>query len=426
MKEFVIKRSVTFKIGFLYVILAFINIVIIVTLIAVNQADLITDNIMLNSDKEVNQYVKMIDSEGIKRVHEDFKLREYHWSQFSGKGEIIASGGIDEITPENKMDIKKLLLLNKSGKKRYLISLDLKALSIENYIAIYAGSEKSDVIYFTMPITRMTNSLKYMAQIIIIAIFLSIMVNLITAYVLYRLVVKPIYKISNATKIISTGDYNHSINVNSQDEFGLVAYGFNQMTGEIKSNIEDMNLQMDLLKEAKHRIEIMASTDELTQILNRRALFEKLDEGIALAHRYEQTLGLIMFDIDHFKAVNDTYGHHAGDVVLQMVSERLKKTIRKVDYMGRYGGEEFVMAFPKTDLESLFIVAEKIRRAIEELKCDTGDEILNVTISLGITEYSVLRQKHDNITPESFINFADSALYVAKDTGRNKVEMTNG
>ncbi len=162
---------------------------------------------------------------------------------------------------------------------------------------------------------------------------------------------------------------------------------------------------------AKKKLETLSIMDQLTNVFNRRKLDESLHLEIQRAERYNKKLSLIIIDIDHFKHVNDTFGHQVGDDVLIKVAEILQKSIRKIDTLGRFGGEEFLIVCPQTEKEGILKLAENIRKNMESYEFDT---VGHVTISLGATSY----QSGDD--EDSMIKRSDDALYVSKDEGRNK------
>jgi diguanylate cyclase (GGDEF)-like protein len=164
-----------------------------------------------------------------------------------------------------------------------------------------------------------------------------------------------------------------------------------------------------------NRLKDEATIDSLTGIYNRRALFKYIEHDLANALRYNSTMSVIMLDIDHFKHINDTYGHHAGDVVLKQLADLVKSSFRKSDYTARYGGEEFVVVLPDTKISSAIEMAEKLRIKIEELHIDTGNEIIYVTSSFGIAS-----SKEDSDVCK-LMKEADKMLYFAKENGRNQV-----
>jgi len=156
--------------------------------------------------------------------------------------------------------------------------------------------------------------------------------------------------------------------------------------------------------------------DALTGIYNRRFLENKLMEEFRRYKRYGSRFSLIMFDIDHFKRVNDTYGHQCGDFVLRSISSRISSIVRNVDYLARYGGEEFCCILPETELEPAMVMAERFRKEIMNQECTYNENIVKVTISLGV---STVDKKTDSY--EDVLKLADRSLYLAKESGRNTV-----
>lgn len=162
----------------------------------------------------------------------------------------------------------------------------------------------------------------------------------------------------------------------------------------------------------KKRIEELSITDRLTGLSNRLKLDEVLNHEIIQTKRYQTPFSIILLDIDHFKHVNDTYGHQAGDTVLKEIAEILRSIGRQVDCIGRWGGEEFLLILPKTDRVGALRVGEKIRLAVESYPFSV---VGNKTVSLGIAEF------REDDSPQTLLERADTALYRAKNEGRNKI-----
>ena len=160
-----------------------------------------------------------------------------------------------------------------------------------------------------------------------------------------------------------------------------------------------------------------ATRDQLTGMFNRRYCFERLREEFSFAQRHGQPLSVVMFDVDHFKQVNDTYGHAAGDAVLQRIGRVVMELVRNEDVVCRYGGEEFVCILRGLTLDQGQLFADRVRRTIEAQVIASGEHVLRVTVSLGV---AALRGMNFS-NPEEMINEADAYLYVAKDGGRNQV-----
>lgn len=168
-------------------------------------------------------------------------------------------------------------------------------------------------------------------------------------------------------------------------------------------------------KERQDLLEKWATTDPLTGLMNRRHFFELADRELEQTRRSNRPLSFIMLDIDHFKKVNDEHGHLVGDAAIIQIAELLKQELRKVDFCGRYGGEEFVLCLPDTPLQGALELGERIRQEVEKLEIDTKDDnLLHITASLGVAE----NQQDPNV--EAILKRADQALYEAKAAGRNQ------
>ncbi len=188
---------------------------------------------------------------------------------------------------------------------------------------------------------------------------------------------------------------------------------------EIKSSkLEIESLYADLEKKAE-ALRTMATTDKLTGLKNFAYFQEELARRINEYRRCkgEHFLSLVIFDIDHFKRFNDTYGHIGGNIALEDVASRIKKSAREMDIVCRYGGEEFIVILPKCNLEGARGFAERVRQAVEETPVQTDTVAVPVTISCGCSEY------HPSESGEGFIERADGALYRCKENGRNRVEV---
>ena len=177
------------------------------------------------------------------------------------------------------------------------------------------------------------------------------------------------------------------------------------------------------LSEANKELKILATTDSLTGMLNRRCLMERLKNEIFRAAREKKSCCLIMIDIDHFKMVNDTLGHKAGDKVLVEIAARIMAELRPYDVVGRYGGEEFLIGIPCADVKKGMNVAERIRVSIFKKPFQAGsDKELKITASLGVTSVIPITDE-DNVELilDAIIGDVDKALYMAKESGRNRV-----
>jgi two-component system cell cycle response regulator len=176
---------------------------------------------------------------------------------------------------------------------------------------------------------------------------------------------------------------------------------------------------LETTRAENRRLEALATTDPLTRVLNRRALLDRLNTEVDRARRYNSSLTLLLLDLDHFKQINDTAGHLAGDSVLRQIGELLEEAIRKVDIVARYGGEEFVVILPETVVEGGVAFAERLRERIALQSFDVGaGRTVNLTVSIGIASFpSPLVASTEDLFAR-----ADEALYRAKSAGRNQVQ----
>jgi diguanylate cyclase (GGDEF)-like protein len=172
----------------------------------------------------------------------------------------------------------------------------------------------------------------------------------------------------------------------------------------------------DQIQSANEKLAELAATDPLTQLRNRRVVYEQLEREFARARRYKHPLAVFMMDIDHFKSVNDTHGHGVGDEVLRVVARVLRRSTRETDMPGRYGGEEFIVLAPETSAADARVVAERIRANVQA-DTEAAAGIPTVTISIGIASTEATAAT----TFEDVIHLADEALYAAKKRGRNRV-----
>ncbi len=165
----------------------------------------------------------------------------------------------------------------------------------------------------------------------------------------------------------------------------------------------------------------MTTTDMMTKLKLKHVFFNTLQERVQKWEKGRPPFSLIMLDIDHFKRLNDTYGHLAGDEVLKAVARTVLDNVRNIDLAARYGGEEFIILVPETALEQATEVAERIRQAIESIEVRFNDHRLSVTVSLGVAEF----QPTKDLSSQPFIERVDQAMYRSKEAGRNRVSLAD-
>jgi len=171
------------------------------------------------------------------------------------------------------------------------------------------------------------------------------------------------------------------------------------------------------LEESKRALAEQATTDTLTKLKNRRLFYSQAAQNLASCRRNKRDMSLLLLDIDHFKKVNDTFGHHAGDEVLVKVAELLTRMVRGGDTVARFGGEEFAVLLPETNRLGAAVLGERIRAAIEQEQINVNGHLIPVTVSIGITTLAA----EDVESIDQLLNIADQRLYLAKNSGRNRI-----
>ncbi|MDH4027290.1 MAG: GGDEF domain-containing protein, partial [Nitrospirota bacterium] len=207
----------------------------------------------------------------------------------------------------------------------------------------------------------------------------------------------------------------------ANEELGKLNLSYEQLVIELKDAKRDAENYAVELWDVKEKMREIAVKDSLTGLFNHRYFQELLEREIYRAERYARPLSLLMIDIDHFKKVNDTYGHPKGDMVLQEIGELLRKSIRGSDTAARYGGEEFAIVLPETEMNGAMALAERVRKTVEKLEVKIYEHTITVTISIGLTTYNPATAKKSKA---EIIEAADRALYNSKEAGRNRLSVS--
>ena len=194
-----------------------------------------------------------------------------------------------------------------------------------------------------------------------------------------------------------------------------------QIEEQIAVRATMLEAALENMKQLKKYHESMSMLDELTGLYNRRYFYMQIEAALARSKRYQQPLCLLVLDLDHFKTINDTYGHGFGDIVLKDVANSLKEEIRESDILARFGGEEFVIAFTDIDSKKGKLFAERIRKRIASLDWKVQGQDVKITTSIGVHCLIEEAFKQDNFDIDALLNYADQALYAAKAKGRNRV-----
>lgn len=292
------------------------------------------------------------------------------------------------------------------------------------------GKHTYSVLYL-FNFDTLDNRLTIMRQQFLLIGGICIAIGVFLSMVLSSRVTQGIRELLRAVREISKGDWEKKVHARSDDEIGELSIAFDAMRRNLKQTLDELtDTQVELkhlnqslekkvsertqeLAEKNKELEQLTVTDQLTGLHNRRSLDKHLSNERDRFRRSGRSYGVILMDVDHFKDVNDTYGHQAGDNILQELGDILKTKTRVTDIVGRWGGEEFMIICPDTDQDGIYHLAEKLRKTMESHSFTT---IGTKTASFG----AVI--SHSDDTTETIVARADKALYQAKRNGRNRVE----
>lgn len=405
------------------------SLVILLAILLMSFSTIFIDDILINKYKA--QEVKL------------FSKFQDKYMNLNDMGEIIKNSGVEfrgfasiidtelHIKASNTPGVKREGQLQTEFKESALKVIEnpnivyqtfvLDALHGEGNTMLLVGRlNERDYIVLDKPLNYVIEVVDIINSAMLTFLFLLLLLGLVISYLTSFVFTKPILNIRMALQAIANKDFSHRLNIRNNDELGDLGHLINDISDQIRDNFDEIEAQNDLLDKDKTMLEEMnkqlqdlSETDTLTKLNNRLKVDRVLECEVERAKRSGTTFSVIIIDIDHFKDVNDTYGHLVGDKVLVDIANLLKENSRRLDVVGRWGGEEFIIVLPDTPIEGGFLKAEKFRALIEGY--DFG-EAKALTASFGVGEYIT------NMLLKDFLKNVDNALYQAKNKGRNRVE----
>lgn len=262
---------------------------------------------------------------------------------------------------------------------------------------------------------------------IVFAMSIFLLAAIFFALVLNYSIISPIRKLTYALNEMSVGQHNiHFNRIESNDEIGSMQLAYEKLRrkllqGDIyKATVSQQQKEIQYRKSQQDHFQQLALTDALTGAVNRHHFNDVLEQEINNVDNHGRPLSIMVLDIDHFKNINDSYGHGVGDEVLVLFYQTCVEAVRSSDVVARIGGEEFVIVMPDTELDNAGKFAERLRDKIAKLDINIAGQQISVTVSIGVSQW----QSEHFINAETFVAHADKSLYQAKNSGRNKVVVT--
>jgi diguanylate cyclase (GGDEF)-like protein len=262
------------------------------------------------------------------------------------------------------------------------------------------------------------DTIKSQAFFIVSVSVASIIALLFGAFSLTHIVRKSLDEVKRAFEKNHTDDFQKIQLSHHSQEFDSIADAFNLMNEKLSESTVSLTVMKKVVEERTHVLEQLSNTDPLTQVANRRALYERASMEFARAQRSHHTLTLLLLDCDFFKNINDEFGHVFGDELLIHICKICNKEIRDIDFLARYGGEEFIIILPDCDILGGIETANRIQGSLAKNCVAMEGKTVCVTLSIGVC---TLSEEHKNI--EQLIHDTDQAMYQAKKNGRNRIEV---
>lgn len=278
---------------------------------------------------------------------------------------------------------------------------------------------RSDSVQLSTKVKKdIYNVIKREVLFIVSILAVSILILFYGAFRFTRIFTTSLDEVKSAFKKNHSGNFQKIHLSNHSHEFDGIVKAFNLMNQKLNETTVSLAVMKSIVEDRTKNLEQLSNTDPLTNVANRRALYERGNIELSRENRTKNKLTLMLLDCDYFKNVNDEFGHQAGDELLKHVCKICNQEIREIDFLARFGGEEFVILLPDCDIDGGIEIANRIKNSLANDILTIENKKINMTLSIGIC---TLCDKHKNL--EQLINGADKAMYQAKNNGRNTIEV---
>ena len=293
---------------------------------------------------------------------------------------------------------------------------------------IFIGNQRLGAVSVSMSTVALDEKIRVLITQSIVLSIIIMLIGLGLSFVLGRQITNPLRILTKVAREMADGNTSIRVDVHASGEIGQLGEAFNYMTEAIQlreTKLRDLTLSLEHTVEERTEelrlrnaeLEQLAISDPLTKISNRRHFFELAEKEYKRAERYQHPLSLVLADVDHFKKINDTYGHMIGDQTLTKLARFLEKNIRNVDVVARYGGEEFIILMPEISCEDARITSERLCQSIADTPLIDCNSNIMLTISFGVACWD----GKEEVSFETLLSRADQAMYKSKEKGRNSV-----
>jgi len=333
-----------------------------------------------------------------------------------------------ELTPKQKIIQNSINSQSKSAKRLFTTINENQLIDAKDSIKKHLKTRlltqleviSSDSVRLSSLVQQdIYNVAERQALFIFVILAISILILLYGSVRLTKVFKVSLDEVKNAFENNHSGNFQKIKLSKKSVEFDSIVTAFNSMNSKLNETMVSLATMKGIVKERTLVLEELSNTDPLTQVANRRALFERGELEVYRVDRINNDLTLILLDCDYFKQVNDKYGHQVGDELLKHVCDICNKEIRGIDFLGRYGGEEFIIILPDCNIKGGVEIAKRIQDSLTENSFMIEGRDLKITLSIGL---SMLTDEGESF--EQLISKADKAMYVAKDKGRNRIEVS--
>jgi len=433
-------NSIGFKIIAYYAFLSLINLSFIITIIFENQVDLISKNTILESEKQLSQLIGSMkkfsvemkkgnlfkltnDEETFAQLMNIINMHYRDFLVYSDKNTVIFKSNPEMSLPETSREdgMRSITAMTFSGKNYYLrIDEDHKIINF--YIPLNEFQPGNSILLIKKNISILNESLINLYKQAVYVILVVFFFHVLFAVILYRSFIQPIKTLDEAAGNLANGHLDTRISFPGRnDELKSLADTFNSMAESLHENISSLSSEIVKTQKVKAETEKISIRDELTGLLNRNYLYERLDEEFKIAKLKQRDISLILINPDNFGRIDEIYGKQTGDIIILETAKCITANCNSYEIIARTGNEEFAILISETSIEDIKSLTENIRSSVCEKEIVTPDGKFSITVCIGISYY-----KADSINlivnKNDIIESARSALMKAKGTGENRVE----